>query len=146
LRKVNIILVMGQAGSGKTTFAEKLVNELIGRDYPVAWLNADDVRSEFDDWDFSIEGRHRAAKRMHELAVDLDQEFIIIDMICPTKETRSLVDPNFIIFMDTIQKGRFDDTNKMFQSPPCDLVDVCFKTYPDQEDVECVADKILTWL
>jgi adenylylsulfate kinase len=143
---VNIILIMGQAGSGKTTFAEKLVDELIFRGYPVGWLNADDIREEFDDWDFSLEGRYRAASRMRDLAVELDQEFVVVDMICPTKETRVLLDADFVVFMNTIKEGRFEDTNKMFESPPCDLVDVCFETYPEQEDVECVADKLLTWL
>ena len=28
---------------------------------------------------------------------------------------RSIFDPDILIFMDTIDTGRFDDTNKMFQ-------------------------------
>jgi adenylylsulfate kinase len=143
---VNRILVMGQAGSGKTTFAEKLVDELIARGYPVGWLNADDVREEYDDWDFSDEGRMRAAVRMKDLSEELDREFVVIDMISPTKETRAAVEPDFVVFMDTIKEGRFEDTNKLFQAPPCDLVDVCFQKYPDQEEAACVADKVLTWL
>jgi adenylylsulfate kinase len=143
---VNRILVMGQAGSGKTTFAEKLVDELIARGYPVGWLNADDVREEYDDWDFSDEGRMRAAVRMKDLSEELDREFVVIDMISPTKETRAAVEPDFVVFMDTIKEGRFEDTNKLFQAPPCDLVDVCFQNYPDQEEAACVADKVLTWL
>jgi adenylylsulfate kinase len=143
---VNRILVMGQAGSGKTTFAEKLVDELIARGYPVGWLNADDVREEYNDWDFSDEGRMRAAVRMKDLSEELDREFVVIDMISPTKETRAAVEPDFVVFMDTIKEGRFEDTNKLFQAPPCDLVDVCFQNYPDQEEAACVADKVLTWL
>jgi adenylylsulfate kinase len=137
---------MGHSGSGKTTFAEKLVDELISRGYPVGWLNADDVREEYDDWDFSEEGRMRAAVRMKDLSEELDREFVVIDMISPTKETRQAVNADFVIFMDTIKEGKFEDTNKLFQAPPCDLVDVCFQSYPDQEEAACVADKLLTWL
>jgi adenylylsulfate kinase len=140
---MNLILIMGQAGSGKTTFAEKLVHELHDRNYPVSWLNADDVRKEFDDWDFSEEGRHRAACRMRVLAEQLDQEYVVVDMISPTKKTREIVKPDFVIFMNTIDKGRFEDTNQMFEAPPCDLVDVCFEHYPEHMDAEEVADKIM---
>ena len=48
------ILVMGLPGSGKSTFAEPLAKSLFG-----TWINADQVREKYDDWDFSIEGRVR---------------------------------------------------------------------------------------
>jgi adenylylsulfate kinase len=143
---VNKILIMGQSGAGKTTFAEKLVDELIARGYPVGWLNADDIREEYNDWDFSEEGRMRAALRMKDLSEELDREFIVIDMISPTKETRAALEPDFVVFMDTVKESIYEDTNKLFQAPPCDLVDVCFQNYPDQEEAACVADKLLTWL
>jgi len=143
---VNRILVMGQSGAGKTTFAEKLVDELIARGYPVGWLNADDVREEYDDWDFSEEGRMRAAVRMKELSEQLDREFVVIDMICPTSETRAAVDADFTIFMDTVKKSMYEDTNKLFEAPTCETVDVCFQKYTNQEEAACVAEKILRWL
>ena len=142
MREVNIILVMGRVCSGKTTFSENLASEIAGRGYPVAVLNSEHVRETFEDSDFSVEGRLNAAIRLNEIAVDLDQEFVIIDMVCPLKESRTLIDPNFVVFMDTVKGGPYE----MFEAPPCDLVDVCFKALPVQEDVECVADKILNWL
>jgi adenylylsulfate kinase len=140
---MKLILIMGNSGSGKTSFAEKLVHEINDRGYPVSWLNADDVRKEFDDWDFSDDGRERAACRMRVLAEQLDQQFVVVDMISPTERTREIVKPDFVVFMNTIKEGRFDDTNELFEAPPCELVDVCFDNYPEQNDAKEVADKIM---
>jgi nicotinamide riboside kinase len=137
---MNLILIMGKNGTGKTTFAEKLVSEIQYRGYPVAWLNGDDIREEFLDDDYSVEGLLEESMRMHDLAKEIDQEFVVVDLTCPTNETRILLDPKFIVYMDTAK------TNEEFSTPPCDMVDVCFEKYPEQEDVVCVADKILTWL
>ena len=105
---------MGLPGAGKTTLASKLVPLINAK-----WLNADDVRKESNDWDFSEEGRKRQAKRMADLAEKLkNQGYIVIaDFVCPTPEARKLFNPDFIIWVDTIDKGRFDDTNKMFLKP-----------------------------
>ena len=82
-------------------------------------LNADEVRKEANDWDFSEEGRIRQAKRMAEAALKLkaDGHYVIADFIAPTPEARSLFPADFIIWVDTIKEGRFDDTNKMFIKP-----------------------------
>ena len=82
-------------------------------------LNADEVRKEANDWDFSKEGRKRQAKRMADFALKLkqDRNFVVADFICPTPEARALFPADFIIWVDTIKEGRFDDTNKMFVKP-----------------------------
>ena len=49
---------MGLPGSGKSTFAEPLAKSLFG-----IWINADQVREKYDDWDFSTEGRIRQSQR-----------------------------------------------------------------------------------
>ena len=105
---------MGLPGSGKTTLASNLVPLLNAK-----WLNADEVRKEADDWDFSPEGRTRQAKRMWTKAMEYkDQGFnVIADFVCPTPAARELFPADYIIWMDTIKEGRFDDTNKMFVKP-----------------------------
>jgi len=105
---------MGLPGSGKTTLANELATML-----DTKRLNADEVRREANDWDFSKEGRKRQAKRMAEFALKLKNEgnYVIADFICPTPEARSLFPADYIIWVDTIKEGRFDDTNKMFVKP-----------------------------
>ena len=108
------ILIMGLPGSGKTTLASKLVPLIKAK-----WLNNDEVRKAANDWDFSEEARKRQAKRMADLAEKYSKEdhYVVADFICPTPEARKLFNPDYIIWMDTIDKGRFEDTNKMFVKP-----------------------------
>ena len=105
---------MGLPGSGKTTLASELVHLLKAK-----WLNADDVRKEANDWDFSTEGRTRQAKRMWTKAQEYKNQgnHVVADFICPTPAARALFPADFIIWVDTIKEGRFDDTNKMFIKP-----------------------------
>ena len=105
---------MGLPGSGKTTLASKLVPLIKAK-----WLNNDEVRKQANDMDFSAEARKRQASRMSSLADKYKREgqHVIADFICPTPETRKLFNPDYIVWVDTITKGRFDDTNKMFVKP-----------------------------
>lgn len=108
------ILIFGLPGSGKTTLAKPFA-DLIGG----VWLNADEIRTEYDDWDFTPEGRIRQAYRMRHLADGVVKagKIAVADFVCPTEHTRSLFAPNYTVWMDTIEKGRFDDTNKIFEQP-----------------------------
>ena len=108
------ILIMGLPGAGKTTLASKLVPLLNAE-----WLNADKIRKEANDWDFSKEGRSRQAQRMADTAekVKKNNKHVIADFICPTKEARKLFKADYLIWVDTIKEGRFDDTNQMFEPP-----------------------------
>ena len=105
---------MGLPGSGKTTLANEIAPSLNAKR-----LNADEVRKEANDWDFSEEGRKRQSKRMAEFALKLKKEGnnVIADFICPTPEARALFPSDYVIWVDTIKEGRFDDTNKMFVKP-----------------------------
>ena len=105
---------MGLPGAGKTTLANELATLI-----KTKRLNADEVRRAANDWDFSEEGRKRQAKRMSDSAVKLKSEGnnVIADFICPTPEARSLFPADYTIWVDTIKKSRFDDTNAMFEKP-----------------------------
>ena len=108
------ILIMGLPGSGKTTLAK-----LLAPMFNAVWLNADKVREEVNDWDFTPTGRTRQTDRMKtyaQKALD-DNRNVIADFICPTEQTRRDFDADYIIWMDTIKEGRFEDRNKMFEPP-----------------------------
>ena len=111
---MKIILIMGLPGAGKTTLADELAPKLKAKR-----LNADEVRKQANDWDFSEEGRKRQAKRMADFALKLKNQgnYVVADFICPTPEARSLFPADFVIWVDTIKEGRFDDTNQMFVKP-----------------------------
>ena len=105
---------MGLPGAGKTTLANELAKLIKSKR-----LNADEIRRDANDWDFSEEGRTRQSKRMSEVALKLKNEGnnVIADFICPTPEARKLFPADYIVWVDTIQKGRFEDTNQMFVKP-----------------------------
>lgn len=106
------ILIMGLPGSGKTTLAKELQKKL-----NAVWFNADDVRKQYNDWDFTIEGRLRQAKRLKDLADRSTEQYTICDFVCPLPEMRTIFNADFTIWMDTITSGRYKDTNKMFVVP-----------------------------
>ena len=125
------ILIMGLPGSGKTFLAQALkqyleansaffrpqTEALYGSYATVEWFNADDVRKRFNDWDFSPEGRIRQSHRMRELADRSAADFVIADFVCPLTEMRNNFKTDWTIWVDTIEAGRYEDTNRMFVPP-----------------------------
>lgn len=111
------VLVMGLPGSGKTTFCGEHLLPMLptGTHY----LNADEVRARANDWDFSREGRLRQAERMNKLAEESNAPIVVIDMVAALERQREIIDPNWIILLDTIEEGRFEDTNREFETPFC---------------------------
>jgi adenylylsulfate kinase len=112
------ILIMGLPGSGKTTLAKKIVEEL-SRNKPTEWLNADQIRKRYNNWDFTLEGRLRQAEKMRDLAnaAIIKNKLVVCDFVCPTEELRTTFDPDYIIWMDTIKSSAYEDTNQLFTPP-----------------------------
>jgi adenylylsulfate kinase len=108
------VLIFGLPGSGKSTLAKPFA-DLVGGVH----INADEVRTKYDDWDFTPEGRMRQAQRMKHIAdgVVMAGKVAVADFVCPTEKARSEFNPNYTVWMDTIEKGMYEDTNAMFEKP-----------------------------
>jgi GTPase SAR1 family protein/phosphopantetheine adenylyltransferase len=132
------ILIMGLPGAGKTYFAERLkyylenysdishmplVHMLHLENLPKAWkakvnwFNADEIRKKFNDWDFTKEGRIRQSLRMFQFALECSGDFVICDFVAPLPEMRHNFKADWTIWIDTIDQGRYEDTNKAFVAP-----------------------------
>ena len=125
------ILVMGLPGSGITYLAERLQQLLES-----AWFDADIVRSMAGDWDFNEAGRQRRSLRMKAIA-DFEsshKRIVICDFVCPTEETRNIFEADITIWLDTIKKGRFEDTNALFEPPL--KVDFHIKEWNDHNHID----------
>ena len=132
------ILIMGLPGAGKTFLATALkkfleTNSSI-RHMPVSrtinmemapvtysctvdWFNADDVRKRYNDWDFSREGRIRQSIRMADFALSCTSDYVICDFVAPLVEQRNNFKADWTVWVDTIDAGRFEDTNRAFVEP-----------------------------
>lgn len=112
------ILIMGLPGAGKTTLAHALLQRI-----KAVHFNADSVRQELSrDLTFSVADRIEHARRMGWLCDQVTKagSYAVADFVCPTSETRAAFETGgsaFIVWVDRIESGRFEDTNKLF-SPP----------------------------
>ena len=159
------ILICGLPGSGKTWLAERLVKKIDN----CAWYNADVLRKYSNDWDFTNEGRIRQARRMKTFA-DFEIEngrWVICDFVAPTKESRDIFKPDYVIWLDTINRGRvvsskvdelksiqnlpfdansleeskaFDDTTKIFDPPK--KINKHIKQFLNEDEIKEFAAKL----
>ena len=108
------ILICGLPGSGKSTLAEPFAKLING-----VWINADQVREQYNDWDFTQGGRMRQAQRMRYLSDGVVRAggIAVADFVCPTENARREFDADYTVWMDTIKEGKYEDTNRMFEKP-----------------------------
>ena len=104
------ILIMGLPGSGKTWLGERIT-----KTFNIPFWDSDVVRKIYNDWGFDQQARERQALRMRKLA-EIDS-ISISAFICPLPGFRSFFFPDKLIWMNTIEKCEYDDTNKLFKPP-----------------------------
>ena len=132
------ILVMGLSGSGKSYLSERLQKHL-----NCVWINADTIRKMTLDWDFSYEGRIRQAKRMKyysDFELDFNKNVVICDFICAIEDMRTILKPDYVIWMDTVKSSKYKDTDEIFEPPS--LVDSKIDRFLNDEEIELEAKKI----
>ena len=159
------ILICGLPGSGKTWFAERLVKCINN----CAWYNADFVRKYANDWDFTSEGRIRQANRMKTFA-DFERSngrWVVCDFVAPTNKSRKAFNADYVIWMDTIEKGRvvsakinelndiknlpfnvnnlsnskaFEDTTNIFETP--EKIDKHITAFLNDDEIKIIAKEL----
>lgn len=119
MNKMTTILIMGLPNSGKTTLSGALKYALESHNKKVDWINADQIREQFNDWDFSIEGRIRQSRRMRLLASNHQQShnYVICDFVAPLPKMREIFNADFTVWVDTITESPYSDTNNLFVPP-----------------------------
>lgn len=132
---------MGLPGSGKTTLAESLRQRIWEEGRTCSWFNADQIRTQFNDWDFSEAGRIRQSIRMRELADTATTDYVICDFVAPLVEMRNNFKADWTVWVDTIDEGRYENTNKVFQIP--EIYDFRITEQNSEKWSEFIANHIL---
>jgi predicted kinase len=142
-----VILIQGLPGSGKTTLARKLKERL-----NAVHINADWARETITKHlGFSHEDRVKQAHALGQVArlMQDNGQWAIVDFVCPVPATRAAFlyhfkkrSDVFSVWMNTIQEGRFEDTNKLYKAPGDDLVDYAKCGYCDDRDFDLLAEHI----
>lgn len=135
------ILIMGLPGAGKTTLAEAIRERIWQEGRTVSWFNADDVRRKHNDWDFSAAGRMRQAERMRTMSDQATTDYVICDFVAPLVEMRNVFKADWTVWVDTIQEGRYADTNKAFIEP--EIYDFRITEQNAEKWSDFIADHIL---
>jgi cytidyltransferase-like protein len=119
-----IILIFGQAGSGKTVLAKELATRTNS-----IHLNADEIRADLNkDLRFSHDDRIENARRIGAVARLLSKagNSVVVDFICPTEQTRNAFGhADLKVWVNRIKEGRYEDTNKLWENPKD--YDVCIE-------------------
>ena len=114
VNRAEIVAAIGPNGAGKTTLATELAARL-----DAAHFNADTVRQQYNDWDFTMQGRLRQAQRMRQLCDQAlaHSAYAIADFVCPTPQTREIFQAHFVIWLNTLDDSAYGDTNDLFVPP-----------------------------
>ena len=132
-----IIEIIGLPGSGKTTLAKELASRT-----NAILLNGDDVREDLSsDLSFSVDDRIEQARRIGAVARLLSKQghIVIADFVCPTQSARTAFGKSdIVIWMNTIDAGRYSDTNTIWQDPAESYVDFTFTRLEDDTKADTI--------
>lgn len=133
------ILIAGLSGAGKTTLALQ-VSARLSEHFLCKCVNADNVRAETGNWDFSIPGRFQQAQEMVARSDDTDFDIVVCDFIAPLNWIRDIFDADYSVWMNTVQTSQYSDTDELFE--PFLNAD-CIITEHNEENVDMIVDDIV---
>ena len=110
--------------------------------YNTTWFNADVIRDQYNDWDFSYEGRLRQATRMKELCDNSTADLALCDFVCPLPEFRDAFKPDYIIWLDRPRSIKYHDTLNLFMPPDTYDLRLTRDDELDDEFVSSLANQI----
>ena len=100
-----VVLVCGKAGAGKTTYANRLAQELIEAGFNVRLLDGDEQRQVVNNLDFTEAGRHRHLMAMAKSAAEAERlgYVAIVAAIAPRihwrKKMRSMWRESLLVYL-----------------------------------------------
>ena len=104
---------MGRPGQGKTEIAKKISESLPGSLY----INSEEERVKAKDIDYSIDGQSRHTYRLLEIARKNRSDNIVIDMSCPLEDSREILNPDVIVWVDKENATVLPAWEEQFQAP-----------------------------
>ena len=124
--KQKIILVYGLPGSGKTTFSKELHKQLENS----ILIHADDVRKDVNYENLDLRGNNKnmafhhmkevlLAEHLKELINSTDNDYVIVDFVAPTKESRKIIGGDVGVWLNTIQNKKYKNTKNIFSNYQC---------------------------
>lgn len=138
-----IYLFTGQPGSGKTSLG-KLLSETINN---VIHIDGDDLRSIFDNTDYSEDGRIKNIEKAHDIAYFLDKKGynVIITMVSPFKQLRDNLKKKtkvVEIYVHTSDiRGRENFFVKNYEQPVSNFIDINTTNKTDIESFKYLIEK-----
>ena len=110
-----IIWLTGQPGSGKTTLANALYNEIVTKKLKAIIIDGDDIRDVLDNKDYSEKGR----KKNIQFAIDMAKVMsnkgyhVLVSLISPYRNLRI----GEIFYLESSRKLRKDYWVKDYEEP-----------------------------
>jgi adenylylsulfate kinase len=113
------IVIIGLPGSGKSRLTAELCKCAWRTGVNIFSIDADVVRAGLSsDLGFSRADRLEQARRMAavgKLFHDGGAVPVVMNLVCPTQETRQHFKDCVMIWLDTVKESRFPDTDALFQ-------------------------------
>lgn len=88
-----VILVTGKKDAGKTTYANRLVQEMLDADIDAVALDGDVYREETGNFDFTDKGRLRNLMGVAAVAAGLEKQgkIVAVAFVSPKREWRNMM-------------------------------------------------------